>query len=82
MSSLEKRRGWRDLGAPSSASRRTKTAGEGFWPRASIDRTRENGLKLTEERVTLQIRKKFLALRVVKPRHSSCGYTITGSVEG
>ncbi|GAB0198130.1 hypothetical protein GRJ2_002278400 [Grus japonensis] len=48
--SLEKRRLWGDLGAPSSPYRGSRKAGEGLVTRAGSDRPRGNGLKLKEGR--------------------------------
>uniref|UniRef100_K7EY15 Reverse transcriptase domain-containing protein n=1 Tax=Pelodiscus sinensis TaxID=13735 RepID=K7EY15_PELSI len=43
-----------------------KEEGENLFILASIDRTRSNGLKLQQGRFRLDIRKKFLTVRVVK----------------
>ncbi|PKU37230.1 hypothetical protein llap_12465 [Limosa lapponica baueri] len=66
--SLERRRLWGDLIAAfqylKGAYRR---AGEGLFVRKSGDRTR--GFKLEEGRFRLDTRKKFFAVRVVRPWH-------------
>ncbi|KGL91553.1 hypothetical protein N301_07867, partial [Charadrius vociferus] len=65
--SLEKRRLRGDLIAAfqylKGAYRR---AGEGLFTSACSDRTRENGYKLEEGRLRLNIRKKFFTLRVLR----------------
>ena len=73
------RRGWESWG--SSAWRRLqedlivafqylkgayRKAGEGLFIRAGRDRMRENGFKLEEGRLRLDIRKKFFTVRVVR----------------
>jgi len=67
LSSLEKRRLWRDLIA---ASQYLKGAywkdGEGLFTRVCSDGTRGGDCKLKEGRFTLAIRKKFFTMRVVK----------------
>jgi len=40
--------------------------GDNLFSKACCDRTKSNGLKLTEGRFSLEIRKKFFMLRVVK----------------
>ncbi|GAB0193558.1 hypothetical protein GRJ2_001821100 [Grus japonensis] len=65
--SLEKRRLWRDLIAAFQYLKEAyKKAGEGLFTRAWSDRTRSNGFKLKEGRFTLDIRKKFFTMRVVR----------------
>jgi len=65
--SLEKRRLWGDLVAAFQYLKGAyKKAGEGLLTRASSDRTRCNGFKLKEGRFTLNIRKKFFTVRVVR----------------
>ena len=44
-----------------------KKAGEGLFTRAYTNRTRGNGFKLNEGRFRLDMRKKFLTVRV--PKH-------------
>ena len=67
MFSLEKRRLWGDL---VTAFQYLKGAyrkdGENIFNKACCDRTRSNGFKLKESGFRLDIRKKFLTMRVVK----------------
>jgi len=46
-----------------------KKAGEGLFTRACSDRTKGNCFKLKGDRVTLDIRKELLTLRVVRHRN-------------
>ncbi|KFZ61640.1 hypothetical protein N338_11579, partial [Podiceps cristatus] len=64
--SLEKRKLWEDLSAFQSLKRAYKKVAEGFLTRACRDRTRSNGFKLKRGRFRLDLRKKFLLLRVVR----------------
>jgi len=62
--SLEKRRLQRDsLPVPEGAYRK---AGDGLFTRTCSDRTRGNGYKLKECRFKLDMKKKFLTMRVVR----------------
>jgi len=64
---LEERRLWGDLIAAFQYLKGGyKKAGEGLFTRACSDRTRSNGFKLKEERFRLDIRKKFLTMRVLR----------------
>jgi len=68
--SLEKRRLWADLRAAFQYLKGAyRKDGEGHFTRVCSDRTRGNGSKLQEGRFTLDIRKKFFTLRVVKHRN-------------
>ena len=66
--SLEKRRLKGDTFIASFQYRKGayRKAGEGLFIRAGSDRMRGNGLKLEEGRFRLDIRKKFLTVRVVR----------------
>ena len=68
--SLEKRRLQGDLiAAFQYLNRGYRKAGEGFFIRAGSDRTRGNGLKLEKGFFRLDVRKKFLTVRVRVVRH-------------
>ena len=68
--SLVKRRLWGDLIAAFQFLKGAyRKDGEKLFSRASCDRTRCSGFKLKEGRHRLDIRKKFLTLRVVKHWH-------------
>jgi len=68
--SLEKRRLRGDLKAAFQHLKVAyKKAGEGLFTRAWSDRTGGNSLKLREGRFRVDIRKKFLTVRVVRPWH-------------
>ena len=65
--SLEKRRLWGDhIAAFKYLKGACKKAGGGLLTRACGDRTRGNDSKLKEGRFTLDIRKKFFTMRVVR----------------
>ena len=65
--SLEKRRLLGELiAAFQYLTRAFKKAGEGLFTRAHSDRTRGNDFKQKEGRFRLDIRKKFLTVRVVR----------------
>ena len=64
--SLKKRRLWGDLIAAFQYLKRAyKKDGDRLFSRACCDRTRGNGFKLKEGRFRLDIRKKFIPMRVV-----------------
>ena len=65
--SLEKRRPWRYLNvAFQYVQRGCKKDGDKLFSRVCCDRTRGNGFKLKEGRFSLDIRKKFYTIRVVR----------------
>jgi len=64
---LEKRGLWKDLVTAFQYLKQAyRKPGEGLFTRACSDRTRSNGFKLKGGRLRLDIRKKFLTMRVVK----------------
>ena len=68
--SLEKRRLQGDFIAAFQYLKRVyKKAREGLFTRPWSDRRRANGFKLKEGRFTLDIRKKFFTMRVVRHCH-------------
>ena len=65
--SLGKRRLWGDLRAACWYLKRSyKKEGDRLFSRVCCDRTRGNGFRLTEGRFSLDIRTKFLTVRVVR----------------
>ncbi|GAB0189941.1 hypothetical protein GRJ2_001459400 [Grus japonensis] len=65
--SLDKRRLWGDLIAAFQYLKGAyKKAGEALFTRTWSDRMRDNGFKLKEGRVRLDIRKKFFTVMVVR----------------
>ena len=67
--SLEKRMVWGDLiEAFQYLKGAHKKAGGGLFTSAWSDRTRGNGFKLKENRFTLDLRKKFFTVQVVRHR--------------
>ncbi|KAK4831186.1 hypothetical protein QYF61_015918 [Mycteria americana] len=65
--SLEKRRHWGDIFAAFQYLKGAyRKDGEGLFITECSDRTRVNGFKLKEGRFTLDIRKKFFTMRVVR----------------
>jgi len=65
--SLEKRRLWGDLIAAFQYLKRTyRKDGENLFSRACCDSTKSNSFKLRLGRFSLDIRKKFFTMRVVK----------------
>jgi len=68
--SLEKRRLWGDLTAAFQYLRWAYRKDEDrLFSRACCNRTRDDGFKLKEDERRLDVRKKLLTMRVVKPWH-------------
>jgi len=67
--SLEKRRLRGHLAAFQCLKGACRKEEDNLFSRACCDRTRTNGFKVREGRFRLDIRKKFFAMRVVKPWH-------------
>jgi len=64
--SLEKRRLWGNLAAFQNCKGTYKKDGERLFAKVCSDKKRGNRFQLKEGRLRLEIRKKFLAMRVVK----------------
>jgi len=77
MLSLEKRRFQGDLTVAFQYLKQAyKKAGVELLIMVCGDRTSSNGLKLKEGRFRLDVRKKFLSLRVVRPWHRLPGEAV------
>ncbi|KFQ67427.1 hypothetical protein N335_13692, partial [Phaethon lepturus] len=75
--SLGKRRLWGDFIAACQYLKGVyKKDGDRLFSRACCDRTRGNGFKLKEGRFRLDLRKKFLPVRVVKQWHKFPGEVV------
>ncbi|KFQ63745.1 hypothetical protein N334_12405, partial [Pelecanus crispus] len=75
--SLEKRRLWGDLiAAFQSLKGAYRKDGDNLFSKACCDRTRNNGFKLKKNRFSLDIRKKFFTMRVVKHWHRFPGEVV------
>ena len=85
--SLEKRRLWGHVIAAFQYLKGAyRKAGEGLFTRACSDRTRGNGFRLKKGRFTLDVRKKFFTMTVMRHWNRLPGEAvdvpITGSVRG
>jgi len=75
--SWEKRRLWEDLIAAFQYLRGAhKQEGDELFRQSQSGRTRENGFKLKEGRIRLDVRKKCFTQRVVRPWHRLPGEVV------